>query len=198
MVLHRTALPLINASFITVLLFALMHSLIDIDEPELRTPFVMPQVSFVHVPPTEVVTVVVAKAPPPQLVEPTPDASYIEEKFGYDGSIEGEWVEFKREPIDGRHLYQGDRQLVIALGFPPEYPRAALSRGIEGYAIVGFSVNKTGSVIDPFIIESEPRSVFDKSALKGIMKFKYKARMVDGHPVETQGQQYQFTYQLEN
>lgn len=198
MVLHKITLPFINALFITALLFVLMHSLIDIGDPELRKPFSMPQVSFVHVAPEEEVHILVPKESKPDLVKELPNLPVFDPKYEVDEIKETPWIEYKRDPIKGDNLLPIDRQLVIALGFPPEYPRGALSRGIEGYAIVGFSVNKAGSVFDPYIIESEPKSVFDRSALKGIMKFKYKARMVDGHPVVTDGQQYQFTYQLEN
>ena len=197
MVLHRIALPFINALFITALLFVFMYSLIDIGDPELRKPFSMPQVSFVHVPKEETLEVMVPKAPEPKLVKELPNLPIFESKYEIDEIKETPWIEYERGAINGDNLLPQDRQLVIAFGFPPEYPRGALTRGIEGYAIVGFSVNKAGSVFDPYIIESEPKSVFDRSALKGIMKFKYKARMVDGHPVVTDGQQYRFTYEIE-
>lgn len=197
MVLHRIALPFINALFITALLFVFMYSLIDIGEPELREPFTMSQVNFVHVPKDEEVKILVPKEEMPDFTGEMPDVPAFEAKFILDGPEEADWTEYKRGPISDGSLLPTDRQLVIALGFPPEYPARALSRGIEGYAIVGFSVNKAGSVVNPFIIESKPKGVFDRSALKGIQKFKYKARTVDGHPVVTDGQQYQFTYQLE-
>jgi protein TonB len=81
--------------------------------------------------------------------------------------------------------------------FPPEYPARALSDGIEGYAIVGFSVSAAGSVTDPTILESEPSSVFDRSSLKAISKFKYKVRKVNGRAVITDGQRYMFTFKLD-
>ncbi len=87
---------------------------------------------------------------------------------------------------------------VIAIAFPPEYPGLALRRGIQGYAVVGFSVSAAGSVVDPTILESEPNGVFDRASIKAISKFKYKARMVNGRPVSTNGQRYMFTYKLDN
>lgn len=198
MVLHKIALPFINALFITALLFVFMYSLIDMGDPELRKPFSMPQVSFVHVPPQETPAVMVPRDPKPDLVKELPSVPIFDPKYDVDDIKNTTWTKYERAPIKGENLLPTDRQLVIALGFPPEYPRSALNRGVEGYAIVGFSVNKAGTVFNPYIIESAPKNVFDRSALKGIMKFKYKARMVDGHPVETDGQQYQFTYKLDN
>jgi protein TonB len=198
MVLHRIALPFINACFITALLFVFMYSLIDIGDPELRKPFSMPQVSFVHVQPEEDLKIIIPKEPAPKLVDALPVSPSFVPDIQFDDIDGPKWTEYIRDPIEGGSLLPSDRQLVIALGFPPEYPQSALRREIEGYAIVGFSVSKSGSVINPYIIESQPKGVFDRSALKGILKFKYKARMVDGHPVVTDGQQYQFTYQLDN
>lgn len=198
MALRRLTLSFINASFITILLFAFMYSLIDIGEAELSDVFSMPKVVFVHVPEDETVTVLVPKEERPELVDAAPDMPVLDTEFIFDDIQETTWEAYKRDPIKGGDLLPRDRQLIIAMGFPPEYPRGAISRGTEGYAIVGFSVDKSGSVINPYIIESEPGSVFDRSALKGIMKFKYKARTVDGRPVVTDGQQYRFTYQMEN
>lgn len=197
MVLHRIALPFINALFITTALFAFMYSLIDIGEAELRKPFKISKINYVHVPKDENVIITVPKVSEPEFIDAAPDFIRYEpdSNIELDGDIG--WAEFEPIKTKGGDFEIANRQLVIALGFPPEYPRTAISRNIEGYAIVGFSVNKAGSVFNPYIIESEPGSVFDRSALKGIMKFKYKARMVDGHPVVTDGQRYQFTYKLD-
>ena len=83
------------------------------------------------------------------------------------------------------------------MGFPPEYPNVALRRGVEGYAIVGFSVSPAGEVVDPYIIESEPGTFFDRSALKAIKRFRYKAQLVNGKPVTTDGQRYMFRFELD-
>jgi len=91
-----------------------------------------------------------------------------------------------------------DNQLVIALGFPPEYPNRAIQRKIEGFVVVGFSVSAAGEVFDAYIREAEPKGVFERSALKAISKFKYRARSEGGKPLATAGQRYMFTYKLED
>ena len=54
-----------------------------------------------------------------------------------------------------------------------------------------------GDVFDPFVIESEPKGVFDKAALEAIAKFKYKPRYEDDRAVSTAGQRYIFKFELD-
>jgi protein TonB len=86
-----------------------------------------------------------------------------------------------------------NNQFILA----PAYPNTAINRGFDGYVIVGFRGSASGSVFDAFIIESEPSSIFDRSAMKAISKFKYKAKMVDGKPAAIAGQVYLFRYELD-
>lgn len=93
----------------------------------------------------------------------------------------------------------------------PQYPRRALSRGLAGYVIVEFTVTAQGTVKDPFVVENcghipnarspadcvdKPNSVFDSSAMKAALKFKYKPKVIDGNPVETAGVQNKITFEL--
>ena len=65
----------------------------------------------------------------------------------------------------------------------PVYPRRAQERGIEGYAIVAFTVQQDGSVADVEIVEERPeRAGFGKSAREAAYKYKYKPMTVDGKP----------------
>ena len=57
----------------------------------------------------------------------------------------------------------------------PEYPRAALRRGVEGSVLLEFSVDREGNVVSPRVIESRPRGVFDAAALEALAKWKYEA-----------------------
>ena len=79
----------------------------------------------------------------------------------------------------------------------PTYPRRAAEAGIEGYAIVELTVTATGSVENVMVIESSS-SVFNSSAVKAALKFKYKPRVKDGIALEVKGVRYQFTFNLEN
>lgn len=196
-VLRRVALPLVNSFIITAALFALMYSLIHMEEPELSLSSTLPVIKLSIIPDEETNIPIVKRVDPPIEVEPAPLISKDVEIFDI-GEIETDFGGYY-EPVavlDGLAV-PTDNQLVIAIGFPPEYPTRALMRGIEGYAIVGFSVSAAGSVVAPYILESEPNTVFDRSSLKAISKFKYKARMVNGRAVSTDGQRYMFTFKLD-
>jgi len=177
--LRRTALLLVNAFFITTVLFLFMYSLIHMDDPELSSSRVLPPIKLSNIP---------EEIPPKPLVIEIVDTGKI------DVAIT---AGYQPPKFKGGNDLPIDNQLVIAIGFPPEYPNRLLERGIEGYAIVGFSVSAAGSVVDPYIVESEPKGVFDRASLKAISKFKYKARKVNGRPVSTDGQRYMFTFKID-
>ncbi|MCH7893715.1 MAG: energy transducer TonB [Proteobacteria bacterium] len=99
--------------------------------------------------------------------------------------------------IGGFGLAISDGDYLPIVKVAPVYPRRALSRGLEGYVIVEFTVTKTGSVRDPFIVESTS-SLFENAALKAVLRFKYKPRIVDGEPIEVAGVQNKITFILED
>lgn len=76
------------------------------------------------------------------------------------------------------------RELTPLVRVPADYPLSALTRRIEGYVIVRFTVTESGSVIDPEILRSEPPEVFDRAALRAVVRFKYQPQFADGKPVQ--------------
>lgn len=64
------------------------------------------------------------------------------------------------------------------------YPQQAKKQGVEGYVLLEFTVQKSGRVVDPVVVSSEPPGVFDHAALSAVRKFKYKPRVEGGEPVE--------------
>lgn len=197
MVLHRIALPFINAVFITACLLYLMFSLINVGEPELLAKAKVLKMNWVRVPDDKPPVTMNPKPKPNAEVELPPEV--MQDKTVVEIDIQGEmnWVEPSFEFGGDGSVYVGDSQLVLALGYPPAYPQSLANRGVEGYVVVGFSVSASGQVYDPFIIESEPARIFDRSALTAIAKFKYKARVVNDKPVSTGGQRYLFRYELD-
>jgi protein TonB len=195
--LRRAALPLVNSFIITTALFGFMYSLIYIQQPELSTSVSPPVIKIIQIPKDEPPKLLLDRPEPPKQVEPKP-TSPRDTEILMAGNIDATvWDPYRPAPTKVGGSLPIDNQLVIAIGFPPEYPVRALTNGIEGYAIVGFSVSAAGSVINSTILESAPRSVFDRSSLKAISKFKYKARMVNGRPVSTDGQRYMFSFKLD-
>ncbi len=98
--------------------------------------------------------------------------------------------------VKGIGGFGSDGEYLPIVKVQPVYPRRALSRGIEGYVIVEFTVTTNGSVRDPFIIEAVPENVFNKAATKAALKFKYKPRVIDGEPVEVPGVRNKITFAI--
>ena len=77
------------------------------------------------------------------------------------------------------------------------YPNRALTRGIEGYCVVQYTVTRQGTVKDPVVIEDQcTSSLFYSASLNAALKFKYKPRIMDGEAVEVPGVQNKFTYEI--
>ena len=77
----------------------------------------------------------------------------------------------------------------------PVYPARALSRGLEGYVIVEFTVTRTGTVRDVTVVESTS-SLFERAATEAALKFKYKPRVIDGEAVEVPGVRNKITFEI--
>ena len=76
----------------------------------------------------------------------------------------------------------------------PVYPRDALQRGEEGWVKVSFTITEQGRIENPAIVSSRPRQVFDRAALEAIMQWRFRPKMVNGKPVQTNAiQEIRFT-----
>jgi protein TonB len=91
-----------------------------------------------------------------------------------------------------------DTDVVPIVRVQPQYPLRASERGIEGWVEVQFTISKLGTVKDPMVINSHPSSIFDRSALKAIRKWKYNPKIEDGEPVERPGIKVRLKFELSN
>jgi protein TonB len=85
----------------------------------------------------------------------------------------------------------GDGDLIPIVRIEPQYPREALINGISGYVRVSFTVMEDGSV-EPGsvkVIEAKPPRLFDSAAQRAVARWKFKPRIVDGHPVKRPAEQ---------
>ena len=78
------------------------------------------------------------------------------------------------------NIAEGDYLPIVRVA--PIYPARALSRGLEGYVDMGFTVTPAGTVEDPVVMFSTS-TLFNRAASRAVLKFKYKPRVVDGIPV---------------
>jgi protein TonB len=94
----------------------------------------------------------------------------------------------------GMNIAEGDYLPIVRVA--PVYPARALSRGLEGYVDMAFTVTTTGTVKDPVVMFSTS-SLFERAAIRAVLKFKYKPRVVDGVPVEVPNVKTRITFKIE-
>jgi len=95
----------------------------------------------------------------------------------------------------GMNIAEGDYLPIVRVA--PVYPARALSRGLEGYVDLSFTVTTAGTVRDPIILFSTS-TLFERAATRAVLKFKYKPRVVDGVPVDVPGVKTRITFQIED
>jgi len=134
------------------------------------------------------------EAPPPP---PSIDLTNIPKPTA--GSISKMGVMVSQVSLSGGPNLGGpptDGEEVPLVRIEPRYPPRALSRGIEGWVQLEFTVSETGAVVDPQVIDCEPSSIFNRSAVRAVQRWKYKPKVVDGVPVPRTGVQVVLTFKI--
>ncbi len=130
--------------------------------------------------------------PPPKLRVNSPDKMQtapvdavfpdIEMGFGAGGGpYIGQWRSGQQADVDS------DVMPIVRIA--PQYPREALLKGLEGWVQVEFIINADGTVRDPVVLAAEPPRMFNREALRAILRWKFKPRFIDGKPVDRRGRQ---------
>ena len=188
---------------ITLGLFFLMQSLIKMGGSALTEPPQGSVLDFVRVKQEEQVEKKDRKPEkPPKPKDPPPpmDQPQMESE---NPNAEGSGMDFSADAAGdvslegGMALDSGDGEYLPIVKVAPAYPRRAQQRGIEGFVIVEFTVTKQGTVRDPVVVEANPQGIFEQAAIDAVLKFKYKARVVNGEPTEVSGVQNRITFQID-
>ena len=89
----------------------------------------------------------------------------------------------------------GTEEYLPIVKVAPIYPPRAAARGIEGYVVVQYTVNETGSTEDVTVIDSST-ALFESAAIESARKYKYKPRIVNNTPVEVAGVTTRIVFEL--
>jgi protein TonB len=101
--------------------------------------------------------------------------------------------------LSGMKLTAGsDRDVIPLVRINPDYPPRALSRGIEGWVQVQFTITETGTVKDAIVVDSSPKGMFDEAAIKAILRWRYNPRVEEGRALERVGVQTVIRFELED
>ncbi len=190
----RYVLSLAVALIVTLGLFYLMYYMISGGRGELMKVESYQMVDFVRVkrevepeirkrtlpkkppPPKE-------PPPPPRLKvaeSPSPEAPQLRMEMPRIAGYKGTGGPFLGAAGGGG---SGDGDIVPLVRIAPQYPRKAAMQGKEGWVKLEFTITETGSVTDVVVLESRPRRIFDRAAVRAILKWKFKPKLVDGKPV---------------
>jgi protein TonB len=132
----------------------------------------------------------------------TPDLPQISAS---SSSAPGDSVAMLTPNVDTRGAMQGmkisagsDRDVIPLVRINPDYPARALSRGIEGWVLVEFTIGPSGTVVDPKVLDADPKNMFDDAALKAISRWKYNPKVENGVAVERRGIRVVLRFDLED
>lgn len=103
---------------------------------------------------------------------PTPNIPPLDLGVGGDGPFIG--------AIGGNVDMGKDGGIIPIVTIQPNYPRKALIAKIEGWVKIEFTITETGSVINPRVLKSKPVRIFDREAVRAILKYKFKPKVVNG------------------
>lgn len=78
----------------------------------------------------------------------------------------------------------------------PRYPVPAQRAGIQGYAVVEYTVTTAGTTRDIRLVESS-NPIFDRSCVEAAEKFRYRPRFVTGEAIEVPGVRNRCVYRLD-
>ena len=102
-----------------------------------------------------------------------------------------------RQQVSTGGDFLGDGEYLPIAIIQPQYPQRAQERGIEGYAVLEFTVTSQGTVENPVIVREEPSGAgFGRAAMRVVTKFKYQPRVINGEAIPVEGVKYQFIFEL--
>jgi len=201
-VIGRYAISFVSAGAVVFTLFYMMQFLIANADRTLDEESAGTIMEFVRVPEPEVIRPKEPpkKPPPPDEPPPEPPPPQLEnlDPTAESMSVSSVDVNTAIDMDAGGFQLANDGEYLPIVKVRPIYPNSALSRGIEGYVIVEFTVTRQGTVRDVVVVESQPNRIFDRAATQAAAKFKYKPRVIDGEPIEVPGVQNKITFEIED
>lgn len=187
------------AALITLGLFYIMHVLVRVVDPSidptppLRIADFRPTIEDTEYDTPRPQPPDIKKEPPPP---PPPDLT-VDPPQNPTGFRTRPAIPRELPPFDDRkHGLTADGDILPIVRVAAEYPQSAVAKGIEGYVDFRFTISKTGAVVDPVVIASEPPGVFEKAATKALSRWKYKPRVENGEPVERPGVEVRMRFYL--
>ena len=198
----RYAFSIVLGVIVTLSLLFVMHLLIEYGESAVTKERTRYQLDFVRIKRNENLNTEDFKPEKPPKPPETPPETPPQDLDNIDPNAPT--INIRPPPMSADMSIGGPGSMNIAEGdylpivrVAPVYPARALSRGLEGYVDLSFTVTTTGTIRDVIVLFSTS-SLFVRAATRAVLKFKYKPRVVDGVPVDVSGVKTRITFKIED
>lgn len=197
---HPVSRALMAASASLLMTFTLlffMYALVKNDYELVEQPEEIPRIEDIHMkepPPLENL--------PPKIerpIEPEPEPVMPQHEVVLTPSEPGLIIAERITPDtpDISVASVGGDQLMPFIKVQPNYPVTATQRGIEGFVDVVFDVTEIGATENIRIVHAEPSSIFNRSVIQAIQRWKYRPQLVDGIAVKSYDVRERITFQFD-
>ncbi len=192
----RTLLAAMAAVGVTFALFVLMYKLISSGGGRNEE---MEAIARIHFGPVDIPDEVMTRSrrippkPPPPKKPPPPPKMEIDQQQQISSMPKLDLPNLDLPLVGGEGMFIGnfanidktsEGDIIPLVVIRPMYPRDAAMKGIEGWVKVEFTITAIGTVKNPRVIDSDPPRIFNREALRAILKWKFKPRVVDGVAVD--------------
>jgi protein TonB len=190
------------AAGVTFGLFLLMHKLISSGGDERAE---LDAIAGIHFGPVEIPDEIMIKSrrkppkpPPPKKPPPAPRMQISKMEQQVQNMPRMNMPDLDLPLVGGEGMFIGNFQqvdptaegdIIPVVIIRPMYPREAAISGIQGWVKVEFTITEAGTVKNPRVIEAEPPRIFNREAIRAILKWKFKPRVVEGIAVERRATQ---------
>jgi len=184
--------------FVTLLLFYFMQALVQVDDGPQQTLFIT-KIMDATVPEFEPELILKIDKPEPieqpDIVEIPPDLTRIDITNGLSIPSTTFTIDTDIKPSATGTIPMSNIMIPLVRS-TPNYPNRALSRGVEGFVDLSFTVSAQGIVQDPEVLYAEPEGYFERSALQTIRKWKYSPALDEGEAQATYDVRQRIVYQM--
>lgn len=195
----KTAAIVVGALLINLGLYLLMESMVSRDRVRVLDLFTAQTIEFVRSPmEDETRTKDRRRKPPPKPREIRKPKAEVEDMTSRS-ELPADFQAYNVSSLLGegggvglgQHIVQGSGEgmkmvmasdLTALAKIPPQYPPWALARGLEGWVELTFIVTEQGTVMDPVVVDSNPKGAFEDPALAAVARWRFRPVMTDGVP----------------
>ncbi|MCB0365353.1 MAG: energy transducer TonB [Bdellovibrionaceae bacterium] len=107
-------------------------------------------------------------------------------------------LNFGGGPLLGGAAGGGGSEVMPLVRMEPQYPRKAAMMGVEGWVVLQFDITPAGTVSNVRVMDSHPRRIFDRSARRALLKWKYRPKVIEGKPIVQEGLKVKIDFKLES